>query len=108
VFAVEREQLRPDGDVVRGQRELKPRGVRLERVKRQESRAGRVECLDAVLDLGVLAMQRLERGDVVVGLVGGEAVKAMPVQVGDGELRAGVRALRAGRSAGCRRASRAG
>jgi len=87
VLGVEREQLRPDGDVVRGERELEPRGVRRERVEWQVGGAGRLERLDAVLDLGVLAMQDLERGDVRVGL--------------------GVGA-RAGRSAGCPQASRGG
>src|SRR5204862_4418402 len=41
VFAVEREQLRPDGDVVRGERELEPRRVRLEGVEREVGGAGR-------------------------------------------------------------------
>ena len=35
MLAVEREQLRPDHDVVCAQRELEPRGVRGEVVKRQ-------------------------------------------------------------------------
>jgi hypothetical protein len=42
VLAVEREQLCPDHHVVRGQRELEPRGVRGEGVKRQEASAGRL------------------------------------------------------------------
>ena len=93
VFAVEREQLRPDGDVVRGERELEPRGVRFEGVERQVAGAGRLQRLDAVLDLSVLAVKYLELGDVLVGLVGDEALEAMTVQVGEGQLRAGVRAL---------------
>ena len=43
VFAVEREQLRPDGDVVRGEGEFEPRGVRVEGVERQVGGAGRFE-----------------------------------------------------------------
>ena len=85
--------MRPDGDVVGAQRELEPRGVRLEGVERQVVGAGRLERLDAILDLGVLAVEDLERGDVLVGLVGDEALEAVPVEVGEGQLRAGVRAL---------------
>ena len=66
VLAVEREQLGPDHDVVGGQRELEPRGVRVEGVERQVGGAGRLERLDAVLDLGVLAVQDLKRRDVRV------------------------------------------
>ena len=57
VLAVEREQLRPDHHVVRGERELEPRGVRVEGVERQVVGAGRLERLDAILDLGVLAVE---------------------------------------------------
>ena len=39
------------------------------------------------------AVQDLERGDVLVPLVGDEALKAMPVEVGEGQLRSRVRAL---------------
>ena len=45
------EQLRPDDDVVRAQRELEPRGVRLEGVEGQVAGAGRLERLDAILDV---------------------------------------------------------
>ena len=64
VLAVEGEQLGPDHDVVRGERELEPRGVRVEVVERQVVGAGRLQCLDAILDLRVLAMEDFELGDV--------------------------------------------
>jgi hypothetical protein len=51
--------LCPDEDVVGCQRELEPGGVRGERVEREVPGAAGLECLDAVLDFGVLAMQRL-------------------------------------------------
>jgi hypothetical protein len=55
--------------------------------------AGRLERLDAILDLGVLAVQDLERRDVLVLLVGDEALEAVAVHVVEAQLRAGVRAL---------------
>ena len=45
VLAVEREQLRPHHHVVPGERELKPRRVRLEGVERQVAGAGRLRVL---------------------------------------------------------------
>jgi hypothetical protein len=68
VLAVERELLGPDGDVVREPRELKPRRVGVEGVKRQVSRAGCFQALDAVFDLGVLAMVGFQRRDVLAVL----------------------------------------
>jgi hypothetical protein len=47
---------------VRGERELEPRGVGGEIVKGQGAGAGRLERLDAILDLGVLAVKDLQRG----------------------------------------------
>ena len=78
---------------MREERELKPRRVRGEAVEREVPGAGRLERLDAVLDLGVLAVSRLQHGDVRAVLVGDEALEAMPVEVGEGELRAGMRTL---------------
>ena len=57
------------------------------------SGAGRLEALDAVFDLGVLAVAGFQRRDVGAVLVGDEALEAMAVEVGEGELRAGVWAL---------------
>ena len=56
VLAVERELLGPDDQIVGAERELKPRGVRLERVEREARDAGRFHGLDAVLDLRVLTV----------------------------------------------------
>ena len=81
VLAPQRERLHPDHDVVAQQRELQPGGVRAEEVKRQPLGAGRLERLDAILDLGVLAVQGLERGDVLVLLVGDEALEAVAVEI---------------------------
>ena len=79
VLAVEREQLRPDHHVVRGEREFEPRRVRLEGVERQAAAAGRLQCHDPVLYLRVLAVGRFKLGEVRVVLVGDEALKPMPV-----------------------------
>jgi hypothetical protein len=62
-------------------RELKPGGVGGEGLEGQVASAGGLQRLDAVLDLGVLAMGRLQRGDVVVVLVGDEALEAMALEV---------------------------
>jgi len=73
--------LGPDHHVVCDQRELEPRRVGVEAVERQVAGAGRLQRLDAVLNNGVLAVQRFERCDVGVGLVGDEALEAMAVQI---------------------------
>lgn len=93
VLAIEHELLCPDEQVVAGERELQPRSVCRERGERQVRGASGRECLDAVLDLGVLAMGGLQRRDVVVLLVGDEALEAVAVEVGEAQLRTGVRAL---------------
>ena len=100
MFAVEAQQLRPDGDVVRGEREFEPRRVRLEGVKRQVRGAGRLDRLDLIFDLGVLAVADLERGDVLVVLVGDKALEPVSVQIGERELGTGVRALASADQAG--------
>lgn len=95
VLAVEEQLLCPDEDVVGYQRELEPRRVCLEGLEREMPGAAGLECLDAVLDFGVLAVQRLERGDIGVVLVCDEALEAVTIEVGEGEPRAGVWALAA-------------
>ena len=95
VFAVERELLGPDRQVVCGERELEPRGVRGERVEREVRAAGRFERLDAVFDFGVLTVGPFERGEVIAGLVGDEALEAVAIEVGERELRAWVWTLAA-------------
>ncbi len=79
VLCVERQSLRPDDYVMAAERELEPCCVGGEGVRRQVVGAGGLERLDAVLDLSVLAVGDLERGDVRVGLVGDEAVEAMAI-----------------------------
>jgi len=93
VFTIEAELLGPDRDVMRGQRELQPRGVGRKRVKRQMRPARRFERLDAVLNLSVLAVRLLQRGEVVVVLVGDHALKTVPIQIGERQLRSRVRAF---------------
>src|ERR1700723_4334254 len=95
VLAVEQQLLGPDHDVVGCERELKPGGVGLEGVEGEVPGAGGLQCLDTVLDLSVLAIECLKRGDVLPVLVGDEALEAVPVHVREGELRAGMRALTA-------------
>jgi hypothetical protein len=53
VLTVEGQLLCPGGDVVGDQRELKPRGVRLEAVEQETPGAGRLEGLDTALDFGM-------------------------------------------------------
>ena len=89
VLAIEHEELCPDHDVVREQSELEPRGVRLERVEREARGTGRLQRLDAVLDLGVLAVQGLQGRDVRVLLIGDEALKTVSVIVSEAQLRSG-------------------
>lgn len=55
--------------------------------------AGRLQRLDAILDLGVLSVGRFEHREVVALLVGDEALEAVPVVVCEGELGAGMGAL---------------
>ena len=61
--------------------------------------------LDAVFDLGVLTVGLFQRGEIVAGLVGDEALEAVTVEICEREAaRRGVGA-RAVRSIGCHRAS---
>jgi hypothetical protein len=85
--------LGPDGQIVRDQRDLKPCGVGLPVAAGQVGEAHRFEAADAVFDDGVLAMTSLQAREVSVGLVGDEALKAMPVVIAEAQLRAGVRTL---------------
>ena len=74
----------PGENVVSEKSQLKLRSVRSEGVEWEVSGAGGLECLDSVLDLGVLTMRSLKRGDVLVGLIGDEALEAVPIHVGEG------------------------
>ena len=90
MFAVEGELLGPDDQIVGVERELEPRGVRLERVEREVRDAGCFQVLDADFDLGVLTVVLFQRGEIVAGLVGDEALEAVPVEIGERQLRAGM------------------
>ena len=92
-FALEHEQPQPGEQVLGEQRELEPGLVGLERLEGQPAEPELLRFLDAVLDAGVQAVAALELGDVCVGLVGEEALVAVPVGVGEAQLRAGVRPL---------------
>src|SRR4051794_40539611 len=91
--AVEQQRLRPDEQVVREHDDLKPHLVERERFERELRQAGVLVVADAVLDMGVLAVARLDDRDVLVGLVGEDRLEAVAVVVSEAQLRAGVRAL---------------
>src|SRR3974390_2417923 len=82
-FAFEHEQPQPGEQVLGEQRQLEPGLVGFEGVERQPAEAELLRFLDPVLDARVQAMAGLEPCDVLVGLVGEEALVAMPVMVGE-------------------------
>ena len=88
----------PDDQVVREHHDLQPHLVERERLERELGQAGVLVVADAVLDARALAVATLEDGDVGVGLVGEDRLEAVPVVVGERQLRAGVRDARGGRS----------
>ena len=87
------QQLGPDGQVVGAERGFQPRLVGRERRERQVGQARALEAADAVFDDRVGAVAGLQGGQIVIGLIGDEALEAVPVDVGERELGAGVRAL---------------
>jgi hypothetical protein len=90
-FAVEAQLLGPGVEVLGDQHQLQPRFVAHEVLARQVAQAGVFGCPDAVLDVGPVTVPQLERGDVVVGLVGDEHLMAEPLGgVEQGQLGAGV------------------
>ena len=92
-LAVEHECLGPDDQVVREHHDLQPHLVDRERLERELRQAGVLVVADAVLDPGALAVTALEDGDVGVGLVGQDRLEAVPVVIGERQLRAGMRTL---------------
>jgi len=106
VFCVEQQQLRPDGEIVRAQRGFQPRLVRRERREREVAQAGALEFADAVFDDRVLPVAGLQGGEIVAVLVGDQALEAVSVDVGERQLRAGVRALAADDQSRARRPTR--
>jgi hypothetical protein len=91
VVAVEEQQLGPDGEVVRAQRGFQPCLVGRERRERQVAEPGALEFADAVFDDRVGAVAGLQGSQIMVVLVGDKALKAVPVDVGERELGAGMR-----------------
>jgi hypothetical protein len=91
VFAVEEQRLCPDRQVVRAERGFQPCLVGRERREGQVRQAGALERADAVFDDCVGAVTGLQGGQIVVELVGDEALKAVPVDVGEAQLSAGAR-----------------
>ena len=91
-LAGEEQSLGPGDQVVREADDLKPDAVVLEVAKRQISVAGVLVVSDVILDAGAAAMITLQCGDRA-GVVGEDRLEAMPVVVGERELRAGVGAL---------------
>jgi hypothetical protein len=71
------------------QRGLEPGPVGLERLEREPTRPEFLGFLDPALDPGVQAVAGLERRDVLVGLVGEQALVTVPVSVAETQLRAG-------------------
>ena len=92
-LAGEQQPLRPGEQVLGGEDELEPGGVRLEGAEGEVLEAGVFAAADPVLDERVLAVELFEPGDPFALLVGDEDLEAVPVMVGEGELRAGVCAL---------------
>lgn len=79
-----------------GWRQLEPCGVCLEGLEWEMPSAAGLERLDAILDFRMPAMAGLDRNNARAELVGDKALEAMPVEVGDGELRPGMWALAGG------------
>src|SRR3954449_8174042 len=92
-LAVEQQRLGPDDQIVREQHDLQPQLVERERLERELRKARVLVVADAVLDMGALAVAALDDRGVLVGLVGEDRLEAEAVVVGEGKLRAGVRAL---------------
>ena len=90
-FALEHEQPQPGEQVLGEQRELEPRLVGLERLERQAAEPELLRFLDAVIDAGVQTVALLELRDPGVLLVGEEALVAVPIGIGEAQLRARVR-----------------
>ena len=79
-------------EVVREAHDLQPDLVVSEVAEREVAQAGVFVVADVVLDARAGAVVTLELGDRA-GLVGEDGLEAVPVVVGERQLRAGVRAL---------------
>jgi hypothetical protein len=91
-LAGQEQPLGPADEVVRERDDLEPDLIVLEGTERQVAHPGVFVVADVVLDASAAAVVSLERRDRA-GLVGEDRLEAMTVVVGEGQLRAGVRAL---------------
>ena len=98
--------LAPGEQVVGDEYGGQPGVVDGESARRQVGAAGVFEVADQSLGSSAAAVDRFEVGDVGVGLVGDERLEAVPVDIGERELGAGMGDLRDGRSSGSLPASR--
>ena len=94
--AVECEVSAPGQQVVGAEHELQPGVVDRERVRWQVGEAGGFGVADLSFDAAASAVERFEVGDVGVGQIGDEHLVAVAVDVGEGELGAGVWLFAAG------------
>ena len=94
-LAGQQQALGPDEQVVRDADEHQPDAVVLEVAERHVAQAGVLVVADVRFGVRALALAALEDLDVGVGLVGQDGLEAMAVMVGEGQLRAGMRALAA-------------
>ena len=82
----------PGDQIVREADDQQPHLVVVKVAERQVAQASVLVVADVVLDAGAGAVIALELGDRA-GLVGEDRLEAMPVVIGKGELRAGMRAF---------------
>lgn len=88
-LALEAERRRVGEQVLGHEHELEPDRVRLELAEGQVREAALARAADRVLDARVRAVAGLERGYVASVLVGDQALEAVALVIGEGELRAG-------------------
>ena len=93
-LAGQEQPLGPDDEVVREAHDRQPDLVVLEGSERQVAHPRVFVVADVVLDTGAGAVITLKRSDRP-GLIGEDRLEAMTVVVGEGQLRAGMRALAA-------------
>ena len=88
--AVEDEQPGPGEQVVGDEGELQPDGVDGEGVRWQVGQSGGFGVADLSFGAATSAVERFEVGDVSIGQVGDEHLVTVPVDIGEGQLGAGV------------------
>ena len=93
----QQESLCPGDQVLAREHELEPDRVGREGAERRLRRP-LFGAADRVLDARTATVDLLEPRDAPAGLVGDEDLEAVPVVIGEGELRAGVRPFAADRA----------